>query len=183
LCYSGGFPYDHERQFVMSATHLKPLPVRSGLERYKKQARDLIKQYTAKNPEAMRCIRQHHPRLPGRANTNDRNAVTDEDIRRARVLVADAQSVVARWHGFSSWPKLAEHVKALTRKDSRVLQFELAVEAIITGEVATLKSLLRENPELRRARSTREHQATLLHYVGANGVEAYHQKTPKKSPN
>jgi ankyrin repeat protein len=28
------------------------------------------------------------------------------------------------------------------------------------------------------ARSTREHQATLLHYVAANGVEGYRQKTP-----
>ena len=32
-----------------------------------------------------------------------------------------------------------------------------------------------------RARSTREHRATLLHYVGANGVEAYRQKTPKNA--
>jgi ankyrin repeat protein len=32
-----------------------------------------------------------------------------------------------------------------------------------------------------RARSTREHQATLLHYVGANGVEGYRQKTPKNA--
>ena len=146
-----------------------------------KQARDLIKQYLAENPVAMRCIRQHHPRLPGRANSNDRNAVTDEDIRKAKVVVADAQSVVARWHGFDSWPKLAQHVRALTRKDSHVLKFELAVEAIITGDVAALKSLLSEAPELIRARSTREHQATLLHYVSANGVEAYRQKTPKNA--
>jgi ankyrin repeat protein len=181
VCYSGGFPHDHERQFVMSAADLRRLPVRSGLERYKNQASDLIKQYTARNPVAMRCIRQHHPRLPGRANTNDRNAVTDEDIRKAKVLFADAQSVVARWHGFKSWPKLAQHVQALARKDSPVLKFELVVEAIITGDVATLKALLREHPELVRARSTREHQATLLHYVGANGVESYRQKTPNNA--
>jgi ankyrin repeat protein len=30
-----------------------------------------------------------------------------------------------------------------------------------------------------RGRSAREHQATLLHYVSANGVEDYRQKTPK----
>ena len=42
-----------------------------------------------------------------------------------------------------------------------------------------LKKLLREDPELIRARSTREHRATLLHYVSANGVESYRQKTPK----
>src|SRR5205823_3220697 len=41
--------------------------------------------------------------------------------------------------------------------------------------------LLHENPELVRARSTREHGATLLHYVSANGVEGYRQKTPKNA--
>lgn len=165
----------------MSTTALKPLPVRSSLERYKKQAKDLIKEYQARNSEAMRCIRQHHPRLPGRANTNDRNRITEEDIRKTRVALADAQTVVARWHGFESWPGLTAHIEALSRKESRVLQFELAVEAIITGDVAALKSLLRESPELVRARSTREHHATLLHYVGANGVEGYRQKTPKNA--
>ena len=165
----------------MSATDLKPLPVRCGLERYKEQVKGLIKEYRARNLKAMRVIRQHHPRLPGRANTNDRNGVTEEDIRKAKVTLADAESVVARWHGFESWSKLAKHIEALSRKESRVLQFELAVEAIITGEIATLKSLLRENPKLIEARSTRGHHATLLHYVGANGVEDYRQKTPKNA--
>jgi ankyrin repeat protein len=48
--------------------------------------------------------------------------------------------------------------------------------------------LLRRNPELARARSTRithfdppVHRATLLHYVAANGVEGYRQKTPKNA--
>jgi len=165
----------------MPTLPLKQLPVRSSLAQYRKQAKGLLREYRAGNPEAMRCIRQHHPRLPGRANTNDRNHVTDADIRNSKVAVADAQSIVARWHGFEGWSKLTEHVEALTRKDSRVPQFELAVEAIITGDVATLKSLLRETPELVRVRSTREHQATLLHYVGANAVESYRQKTPKNA--
>ena len=30
-----------------------------------------------------------------------------------------------------------------------------------------------------RARSTREHEAPLIHYVAANGVEDFRQKTPK----
>ena len=55
------------------------------------------------------------------------------------------------------------------------------MDAIITGDLATLERLLRRNPELIRARSTREHRATLLHYVGANAVEGYRQKTPKNA--
>ena len=42
-----------------------------------------------------------------------------------------------------------------------------------------LKRILRDNPTLIRARSSREHGATLLHYVSANGVEGYRQRTPK----
>jgi ankyrin repeat protein len=33
--------------------------------------------------------------------------------------------------------------------------------------------------ELVRARSTREHRSTLLHYISANGIEDFRQKTPK----
>lgn len=64
------------------------------------------------------------------------------------------------------------------RDGPAVFQFESAVDAVVTGDLATLKWLLAENPELVRARSTREHRATLLHYVAANGVEDFRQKTP-----
>src|SRR5439155_11846996 len=60
--------------------------------------------------------------------------------------------------------------------------------AVITGDLPALESLLRGNPVLVRARSTRithfdppVHRATLLHYVAANGVEGYRQKTPKNA--
>jgi ankyrin repeat protein len=56
----------------------------------------------------------------------------------------------------------------------------MAVDAIVRCDVARLKNLLSENPELVHARSTREHRSTLLHYVSANGVEDFRQKTPKK---
>ena len=41
-----------------------------------------------------------------------------------------------------------------------------------------MRRLLAEDPGLVRARSTRRHHATLLHYIGANGVEGVRQKTP-----
>jgi len=52
------------------------------------------------------------------------------------------------------------------------------VEAIVAGDAATLRRLLRDHPELAAARSTRDHRSTLLHYVSANGVEDFRQKTP-----
>src|SRR5439155_21757545 len=69
----------------------------------------------------------------------------------------------------------------LTQTDSAVARFESAVDAVIAGDVATLQRLLRDRPELVRARSTRSHHSTLLHYVGANGVEGFRQKTPSNA--
>ena len=54
-------------------------------------------------------------------------------------------------------------------------RFERAVDAVVAGDVGTLRSLLREDGGLIRQRSTRDHQATLLIYVGANGVEGFRQ--------
>jgi ankyrin repeat protein len=93
--------------------------------------------------------------------------------------LASAQFVIARAHGFESWPKFVKHIDELARKSSSVARFEAAADAIVNGKTAILKKLLREDRELIRARSTREHRAMLLHYVSANGVEGYRQKTPK----
>jgi ankyrin repeat protein len=56
--------------------------------------------------------------------------------------------------------------------------FEAAVDAVVAGNVGELERLMDQHPELVRARSTRPHRATLLIYVGANGVEDFRQRTP-----
>lgn len=93
----------------------------------------------------------------------------------------DARSVIAREHHFDHYSEYAAHVEALKQQDSAVARFESAVEAVIAGDAATLARLLHEQPELMQARSTRQHHSTLLHYVGANGVEGFRQKTPKNA--
>ena len=56
--------------------------------------------------------------------------------------------------------------------------FETAADAVVEGRLTELQALLRDQPGLVTARSQREHHATLLHYVAANGVEQYRQKSP-----
>ena len=167
---------------------LKPLPFRSSLERYQKQAQELLEAWTAGDPDAIRIVRTRHPRF-----LDDRipwlpKKLPDSEIRSAALELADTQLTVARWYDFRDWPALAEYVHTVTQENSPVCQFESAVEAVINGDVAALRSALRDNPELVRARSTRVthfdppvHRATLLHYVAANGVEGYRQKTPKNA--
>jgi ankyrin repeat protein len=107
--------------------------------------------------------------------------------KRAKALVkggaaptlTTAQFRIAREHGFASWPKFAKHVDALTRARSPISRFEHTVDAIVAGDAQKVARLLREDPKLVRARSTRDHNSTLLHYVSANGVEGFRQKTPK----
>ena len=161
--------------------NIKQLPRRPRLEDYKRQARELIAAFKSGNSDTMRLIRRYHPRLRGRPDTNDRNPVTDAEIRRAKLDLADVQFIIARAHQFEDWPRFVQHIRELNQKGSWVAQFEAAVDAIVTGDLATLKRLLRNTPELIRTRSTREHRATLLHYVAANAVEAYRQKTPKNA--
>ena len=89
--------------------------------------------------------------------------------------------MIARVHGFESWSRFSKHLEALALIGSGDSAFEAAADAIVSGDAGTLERLLRETPELIHARSTREHRGTLLHYVSANGVEGYRQKTPKNA--
>ena len=176
-----------------------PLPPRPHLGAYKKLAKDLQKACKAKDPGAigdwaarwMRSIaRLHGSDVPIESRGRWLEFATQRLVRRwreaakvnrhaARCALAGAQLFVAREHGFASWPRFARHVEGLVRARSPVSAFEAAADAIVRGDTATLDRLLKADPELVRARSTREHRSTLLHYVSANGIEDFRQKTPK----
>ena len=93
----------------------------------------------------------------------------------------DAQAIIARNHDFENWEQFATHLEALTQPGSPIARFEAAVDAIVSGDAAALATLLKDDPDLVRRRSTRTHHATLLNYVGANGVESHRQKTPQNA--
>jgi len=164
---------------------LTPLPFRARIEDYEKQGGDLLNAWQAGDPGAIQIVRQKHPRFLNPEIPWLPRKMSEAEVRSVTLDRADAQLAAARWYDFDSWSRLAEYVEAVTRNDSPVSHFEAAVEAVIDGDVAALTSLLREHPDLVHARSTRvtpfdppQHRATLLHYVGANGVEGYRQKTP-----
>ena len=77
---------------------ITPLSIRASLEQYTRQATDFVKAYRSGDPKALHCFRQLHPRLRGRAHTNNRNDVTDAEIRKAGVALADAGGVRGRGH-------------------------------------------------------------------------------------
>ena len=174
-----------------------PLPLRPNVEEYKKLAKDLIKACKLADPDAIGDWAESWVKtLVKRSNINlgrkkSRVIVrwTEQVERFAQsklsnasgphCRLAEAQFVIARSHGFESWSKFTKHLDELSQKTSLIAKFEAAADAICNGDVKTLERLLRQEPQLIHSRSTREHKATLLHYVSANGVEGYRQKTPK----
>jgi len=145
-----------------------PFPPRPNLEQYKKLARDLQHASTG-------SIAEWASRWPGDAARIEQHW---REFGKSPCTLTEAQFFLARQHGFASWSRFAEHVEALAEKSSGVSQFEAAADAIVSGDMQTLGALLSANPELVLQRSMRDHQSTLLHYVSANGVEDYRQKSP-----
>ncbi len=145
-----------------------PLPYRATGEEYQQQAETLLQALRSGDQAVAWRFKWLHPRFRGKPVA---------DVNAATLDLADAQAVIAREYGFESWPDLAAFADAV-RRDSSVQDFEAAVEAVVAGDVAALRSMLGTNRGLVRARSTRRHHATLLHYLAANGVENVRQKTP-----
>src|SRR5687767_1498996 len=165
-----------------------PLPPQPNLEQYRKLAKDLAKACRSAESAAVRAwagrwverlesldergARVHENWVARRVSDVERFA-TDrlgrDQTGHKPCALTDAQFVIARAHGFSSWPTFAAHLESLARATSTVSAFEAAADAIVTGNTAAVQQLLRDHADLVRARSTREHHATLLHYVSANG--------------
>ena len=116
-----------------------PLPERPDLEQLKRQAKDLL-----------RAARDHAPGARSRFRVLPAFAkATDEELERSELALHDAQSVVAREHGFPSWNQLRERVEELS--------FDLAtaadgiVKAATDGRVDRAERLLATFPGARRA--------------------------------
>jgi ankyrin repeat protein len=167
---------------------ITPVSFQASLRDYQKQADDLLRGWNAGNEDAIRIAVHRHPRFLRADIPWLPKKLTAGEIRSSTFNAADAQLAIARWYDFADWRRLEEYVEAVGRDGSPVAEFEAATEAVVDGHVDALSGLLRKSPELARARSTRVthfdppvHRATLLHYVAANGVEGYRQRTPSNA--
>ena len=141
---------------------------RSGIDEYEREARELDTALHNGDERARWKFKWMHSRFRGRMVSEVKPETLDLD---------DARQVVAGEHSFDNWDDLAAFADAV-KSDGPVTRFEETVEAVVSGDVDTLRRMLSDDPGLVRARSARRHGATLLHYVGANGVEGYRQRTP-----
>ena len=143
---------------------------RADIADFQRQAETLLSALKSGDDDAAWRFKWEHPRFGGKTIDEVNAATPDLDLDDARLVVAHQQS-------FETWADLVTFVDAVA-KPGPVATFETAVEAVVSGDLATLQSILREQPDLVRARSSRPHHATLLHYTAANGVEGERQKTP-----
>jgi ankyrin repeat protein len=164
---------------------LGPLSLRADLADYDAQAARLLEGWNAGEPRAIQLFRTRHPRFLDADVPWKPREMSDEAARAETFDLDDARLVVARAYDFADWARLASLVGSLADPDGPVARFEAAVEAVVAGDLPALAASLRHDPGLVHARSTRvtcfdppEHRATLLHYVAANGVENFRQKTP-----
>lgn len=175
-----------------------PLPPRPDLEQYRKRAKALVAAARSKDPAAVNAwtrewlkslaksldveitpfVQHSFDRALEQIDTSVRERVSATGKERREFALADAQFLIAQAHSFESWAAFATHVERGFGGGSKDRAFEAAADAVVGGDLETLQALIAEQPELIRARSARVHRATLLHYVAANGVEDFRQKTP-----
>lgn len=140
------------------------LPDRPNLEQLKHQAKDLLRAARAHDAEALRRFRL----LPAFAKRSD------VDLTSHSLALHDAQSVIAREHGFDSWNDLRERVEELT------LAFDAALEQFVAaatdGRADRAERLLALHPSISRATF---HTALLL--GDAPAAEAYLEDHPEQA--
>ena len=97
-------------------------------------------------------MREFHPRYSD----------ADDAAIKATVTQDDAETVLAREHGFDSWSELAARVEAL-KADPAIEPFRLAFAAIEAEDDATLAALVKQYPSLAQSSGTNGNR--LLHFA------------------
>ena len=122
----------------------KPLPAHPSLEQYKKQAKELLKAYRSADVETIRRVKRNHPRF---------EKLSEPGFEISKFTLADAQLVIAREHGFESWPRFARRIEVMN-SEVAALENPLAafIEAAIWhGTLEAADAILAEHPEIARS--------------------------------
>lgn len=106
---------------------VRPLPSRPNLDKQRKLAKTLARDYWRGKPDAVARVRALHPVPPPPQS----------------FTLGDAQLVIARGYGFAGWPQLKRKIDSLTKTPAEL--FKVAVEA---GDVDQVRQLLHAHRDL-----------------------------------
>ena len=139
---------------------VRNLPVRPNLDQLQRQAKEFLRAIHAGDADAVAELREHRPDWPDPASAQ----------------LSDAQLVLARSYGASSWPRLVHAVRlaeAIWRDDAD------AVRALVTQNAALIHEhvLIRTDsgsglPMTYAANLGRDGIVRLLHGLGAKDLES-----------
>lgn len=132
----------------------RQLPAKPNLEHLKKQAKKLLHDFQQGEPAAV-----DHFRSLGSTS--------------AAPKLADAQHLIARDYGFTSWPKLKEHVEAVARARQPAEMLSAAVRASNADRVSRA---LQKHPELKA-----QLNEPMINYDGLQPLLAAVQRTDRKT--
>jgi ankyrin repeat protein len=128
---------------------MNPLPDRLNLDHLKKQAKQFIRLYRSRDAAAMARFRSTLPEAAG---------LSDEDLWSRGLRLHDAQSCIAREHGFASWPDLKRYVEVqAVAREARAVRVLRWLQLIYRGDVSNTAGranlrvglrMLAEDPEL-----------------------------------
>lgn len=125
----------------------RQLPIKANISQLKIQAKELQKSFKAGDKPAINRLLTMHPRfIPA----------SDEVLSDAKLKLSDFQLVIAREYGFSSWAKLAQHLK------DRARDAMLPIDAFIDAAVPQVKDNHRAG-NIERANALLAEDAALAH--------------------
>ncbi|HAI11748.1 MAG TPA: hypothetical protein DCM28_08585 [Phycisphaerales bacterium] len=124
---------------------LQKLPAKPDLNQLKKQAKELLRDFKAHEPDALTLV------------TRFFTPPEDDSL-----TLSQAQLTLARSYGFESWPKLKAFVDGVTT--------QRLFKAVMAGEHATVKNMLDRRPELVNASGdgTGNGERQLIHWAILN---------------
>src|SRR6187549_2107211 len=93
------------------------------LAQMRRQAKELLRRFTAGEPDAVTEVHSHY-----------------REPDPSRFALHDAQLVIARSHGFASWPRLKSFVDGVT--------IRRLADAIQKDELPVVRAMLAARPEL-----------------------------------
>lgn len=132
----------------------RDLPIRPDLDQLKHQAKELLRDLRRGDPAAVADLQEFHP----------------EVIDPPGAKLADAQLVLARSYGATSWPRLVlacRVIDAIWHDDVRALRTEISKDPHVLGESALLRNRNWGAPMSYAANIGRDRIVRVLHDLGA----------------
>jgi ankyrin repeat protein len=114
----------------LPASSRRTLPARANLEQQRKLAKELLASFRANESEAIARVRAQLP-------------------DKTRIVLADAQFVLAREYGFANWRGLVDRIAALENESRPPIdRFKAAVR---DGDARSVRELLKKHTDVRAA--------------------------------